>query len=209
MYRQVPNQLTVLRLVVAVVFFLILNQFRYPDSPSWILWTAMGFFIFGMLTDIADGYLARRWNVESTFGRIMDPFVDKVMVIGAFMFLSGPRFVNPAAVEAGAFFNMVSGVYPWMVAIVLARELLVTGIRGEMESGGLRFGASVYGKLKTLVQSIVIPFILGIVALDPELPGRAWMKWVRDPMVYTMVLVTFLSGVPYILRAAKALKPQT
>ena len=55
MYRQVPNQLTVLRLVVAVVFFLILNQFRYPDSPSWILWTAMGFFIFGMLTDIADG----------------------------------------------------------------------------------------------------------------------------------------------------------
>jgi len=209
MYRQVPNQLTVLRLVVAVVFFLILNQFRYPDRPSWILWTAMGFFIFGMLTDIADGYLARRWNVESTFGRIMDPFVDKVMVIGAFMYLSGPRFVNPAAVEAGAFFNMVSGVYPWMVAIVLARELLVTGIRGEMESGGLRFGASVYGKLKTLVQSIVIPFILGIVALDPELPGRAWMKWVRDPMVYTMVLVTFLSGVPYILRAAKALKPQT
>ena len=209
MYRQVPNQLTVLRLVVAVVFFLILNQFRYPDRPSWILWTAMGFFIFGMLTDIADGYLARRWNVESTFGRIMDPFVDKVMVIGAFMYLSGPRFVNPAAVEAGAFFNMVSGVYPWMVAIVLARELLVTGIRGEMESSGLRFGASVYGKLKTLVQSIVIPFILGIVALDPELPGRAWMKWVRDPMVYTMVLVTFLSGVPYILRAAKALKPQT
>lgn len=209
MYRQVPNQLTVLRLVVAVVFFLILNQVRYPDSPPWILWTAVGFFIFGMLTDIADGYLARRWNVESTFGRIMDPFVDKVMVIGAFIYLSGPRFVNPAAVEAGSFFNMVSGVYPWMVAIVLARELLVTGIRGEMESDGLRFGASVYGKLKTLVQSIVIPFILGIVALDPELPGREWMKWVRDPMVYTMVVVTFLSGVPYILRAAKALKPQT
>ena len=108
MYRHLPNQLTVLRLLIAAVFFLILNQYRYPDpQKTWVLWTAMGFFIFGMLTDVADGYLARRWKVESTFGRIMDPFVDKVMVIGAFIYLSGPRFVDPQKVEDGSFFNMV------------------------------------------------------------------------------------------------------
>ena len=205
MYRKLPNQLTVLRLAVAAIFFLTLNQYRYP-SPSWVLWTAMGFFIFAMLTDIADGYLARRWEVESTFGRIMDPFVDKVIVIGAFIYLSGPRFVDPHAVEAGSFFNMVSGVYPWMVAVVLARELLVTGIRGEMESRGVQFGAKLFGKLKTLVQSIVVPFILGIVALDPNRPGREWTKFVRDPMIYTMVVVTVLSGWPYIRAATRAMK---
>lgn len=198
--RQLPNQLTVLRLVMAGVFFFVLNQFRYSrgHDDGWILWTAMGIFIFAMLTDIADGYLARRWNVESTFGRVMDPFVDKIIVLGAFIYLAGGRFIDGNA--------MVSGIYPWMVALILARELLVTAIRGELEGMGVRFGAKLSGKLKTLLQSVGIPFILGIVALDPNVEGHAWMRWVREGFAYAMVIATVISGVPYITGAIRAMK---
>ena len=105
---------------------------------------ALGIYIIAALTDIADGYLARKFKVESTFGRIMDPFADKVLNIGAFIYLAGSRFVDPQAVEAGTFFTMISGVYPWMVVVILARELLVTGIRGEMEGRGIKFGANIF-----------------------------------------------------------------
>lgn len=207
--RNLPNQITMLRLVLAGVFFIVLNQYRYPHGSPAILWTAMGFFIVASLTDVLDGYLARRWKVESTFGRIMDPFVDKVLVIGTLISLAGARFVNPAAVQSGSFFTMISGIYPWMVAIMLARELLVTGIRGELESRGIKFGANVWGKLKTLLQSVGIPFILGIVALNPRLEGRQWMTIVREGFAYGMTVATLLSGIPYITGAIRELRGQT
>lgn len=215
MYKNLPNALTILRLVLAGVFFVTLNQFRYirEHESNWILWTAMGIFIVAMLTDVADGYLARRWKVESTFGRIMDPVVDKVMILGALIYLAGPRFIDPDVVtnEDHLLFNMVpgnmvSGFYPWMVAVVLVRELLVTAVRSELETSGTKFGAKLHGKLKALIQSMVIPFILGIVALDPNLEGHGWMVYVRNVLVYTMVLVTVLSGLPYLMHAAKVLK---
>lgn len=198
--RQLPNLLTVMRLLLAGVFFFVLNQFRYTPghTDGWIMWTAMGIFIVAMLTDIADGYLARRWNVESTFGRIMDPFVDKIVVLGALIYLAGPRFIDGT--------SMVTGIYPWMVVVMLARELLVTAVRGELESTGVRFGAMLPGKLKTLLQSVGIPFILGIVALDPNVEGHEWMRWVRDGFAYAMVLATVVSGIPYITGAMRAMK---
>ena len=208
MRHRLPNQLTILRLLLAAVFFMALNQFRYSrgHEQGWILWTAMAVFIFGMLTDIADGYLARRWKVESTFGRIMDPFVDKVMVLGALIYLASTSFVDSQAVATNSLFTMVSGIYPWMIAVVLARELLVTGIRGEMESRGLKFGAKVSGKIKTMVQSVGIPFILGVVALDPNEEGHNWMIWVRDVFAYGMVVTTIASGIPYVTSAVRAMK---
>ena len=198
MYRQLPNQLTILRLVLAGVFFLVINQYRYPGGTDagWWLGIAIVVFILAVLTDLFDGYLARRWHVESRFGRIMDPFCDKVLIIGAFIYLAGPRFVIAHAVEQGQLFTMVSGVYPWMVAVMLARELLVTGIRGEMESTGTQYGASIFGKLKMLLQSIGVPVILWIVWLDPQTPGREAWGVVRDVLVYTIVVVTVLSGLP-------------
>ncbi len=141
MYRSLPNLLTIARLVLASVFFLILGWYRFPSGPDWALWVAIILFIIAASTDYLDGYLARRWNVESQFGRIMDPFCDKVLILGAFIYLAGPRFVDPIAVKEPQEFafhilkgNMVSGIYPWMVALILARELLVTGIRGSFRS---------------------------------------------------------------------------
>jgi len=209
-HPNLPNQLTVLRLLMAVVFFFFLNLFRYAQGhdEGWKLWTAMGIFIAAMLTDIADGHLARKWKVESTFGRIMDPFVDKVVVLGALIYLAGPRFVDPVAAEAGQFFTMASGIYPWMVVVIFAREMLVTAIRGAIEGEGARFGAKWQGKLKTLFQSVGIPFILGIVALDPNVDGHGWMRPVREFFAYGMVIITVLSGLPYITGALRVMRPK-
>lgn len=207
MYKHLPNQLTLLRLVLSGVFFIILNQYRYVGAAKpqgWILFSAIVVFVLAAVTDFMDGYLARRWNVESTFGRIMDPFCDKVMVIGALIYLAGPRFVMPEKVEAGAFFNMVSGVYPWMVVVILARELLVTGIRGELEGMGIKFGANIFGKLKMVLQSVMVPVVLLLIWIDPVKHSAA--AWTRDILVYLTVIVTILSGLPYIFGAMRAMK---
>ena len=65
MRAQLPNQLTLLRLLVAGVFFLVLSQYRYPQGPAWAIWLGFALFVLGALTDVADGYLARRWHVGS------------------------------------------------------------------------------------------------------------------------------------------------
>jgi CDP-diacylglycerol--glycerol-3-phosphate 3-phosphatidyltransferase len=206
MYAQVPNQLTLLRLILAAVFFVVLNQYRYAAAGDpFVLPVAIAIFILAAITDSLDGYLARRWNVESTFGRIMDPLCDKVLVIGAFVYLAGPRFVDPQAVEAGSFFTMITGVYPWMVVLILTRELLVTSVRGELENSGVQFGANVFGKLKMILQSFSIPILLAIVWLNP-VADRQWLAWVRDILVYLTIIVTVLSGVPYVVRAAHVLR---
>lgn len=209
-YRQVPNALTVTRLLLAGAFFLVLNQYRYGgpghDPQTLILAVSAMLFVLGVVTDALDGHLARRWKVESTFGRIMDPFCDKVLVIGAFIYLAGPRFVIPQRAYEDVFFNMVSGVYPWMVALMLARELLVTGIRGELEGTGVKFPAILSGKLKMILQSVVVPAVLLIVWADPMVEGRAWLGWLRDGLVYATVLATVVSGLPYVSSAIAVLR---
>lgn len=217
MYRQLPNALTIARLILAGVFFVVLNQYRYTPGhvavPGWWLILAIVIFLLAISTDWLDGYLARRWKAESTFGRIMDPFCDKVLIIGAFIYLAGPRFVDPTVIEGATSHrfgllpgNMITGFYPWMVALMLARELLVTGIRGEIESMGVKFGANIWGKLKTTFQATVIPVILLIVLLDPNKDGQQWMAHVRLVLVYATVFVTVASGVPYITGAMRVMK---
>ncbi len=205
--RSLPNAITLLRLVLAAGFFAALNSYRYPDTNTLWAGLAVGLFIAAAITDALDGYLARRWQVVSTFGRIMDPFCDKVLIMGAFIYLAGPRFVIPERVEADDFFTMITGIYPWMVVVILARELLVTAIRGVVESMGVSFGSKLSGKIKMILQSIVIPIVLIIVLVfDPNDPDNLWAKWVRDVLVYFTVVVTLWSGIPYVtgLRAVLA-----
>jgi CDP-diacylglycerol--glycerol-3-phosphate 3-phosphatidyltransferase len=191
-----------LRLVLAAAFFASLNAYRYPDHNTTWANVAVGLFILAAITDALDGYLARRWEVVSTFGRIMDPFCDKVLVLGAFAYLAGPRFVVPEWVqEPNAFFTMATGVYPWMVAVLLARELLVTGFRGEAESQGESFAAGWSGKGKMILQSVTIPLVIFLVVNFET--GRAegtWARWTCYVMVYATVGVTIWSGLPYLGR---------
>lgn len=210
LWRNLPNGLTVLRLVLAGAFFAALNAFRYtaadlpPEHAGWGN-LAIVLFIAACITDALDGYLARKWHVESIFGRIMDPFCDKVLILGAFIYLTGPRFTIPESVKAGDFHNMATGVYPWMVMLILARELLVTGIRGVIEGMGRSAASNWSGKAKMILQSITVPIILMLV-INFKPSVNAWASWACAVLVYLTLIVTVWSGLPYIagLRALLA-----
>ena len=215
MYRHLPNQLTLLRLVLAGVFFISLNQYRYTpqavnsatDADFWLL-LAISLFLLAAVTDALDGYLARKWHVESTFGRIMDPFCDKVLILGAFIYLAGPRFAVQIDGPRGPIHGSISGVYPWMVAIILARELLVTAVRGELESAGVHFGSNIFGKAKMILQSAGVPLILVIVWLDPIRAGGGALTTCLTLITSTIIIVTVISGLPYLLQSRSAFRTE-
>jgi phosphatidylglycerophosphate synthase len=206
-WQQLPNALTVLRAVLAAGFFAALNAYRYPDEN--VIWgnVAIGLFIAAAITDALDGYLARKWKVESIFGRIMDPFCDKVLILGAFIYLIGPRFLVKSWVEDGSYFTMATAVYPWMVVVILARELLVTGIRGVVESMGLSGASNWSGKAKMILQSIVVPIVLFLV-INFRTHQTPWAMWTCHILVYATLLVTVWSGLPYVTGLRKIMLQQ-
>lgn len=208
--RWTPNALTALRLVIAAAFFLLLSVWNYPASelvvsakhPLWAYLVAAALFVLAALTDAIDGPLARRWKVVSRFGRVMDPFADKVLVVGAFVMLAGPTFGIEATPGKPQF--QVSGVYSWMVVIILGRELLVTSIRAAMEAEGRDFSADWSGKAKMIIQACVIPFILILLGITSVSKGE-WGRVLIDVAVWITVAITVISGIPYIIRGFRSL----
>jgi CDP-diacylglycerol--glycerol-3-phosphate 3-phosphatidyltransferase len=207
--RWLPNALTSLRLVIAAVFFVLLSVGDYqgrdlvvtPKSPLWRYLVAAVLFGLAALTDLLDGPLARRWKVVSKFGRVMDPFADKVLVVGAFVMLAGPSF---GLDEGDKPHFQVSGVWPWMVVVILGRELLVTSIRAVAEEDGKDFSAEFAGKAKMVLQACVIPFILVMLGIT-EVHRGSWGRFVIDLAVWVTVAVTVASGVPYVVKGYAAL----
>lgn len=195
----IPNALTLARFALTAVFVAILAL--APADREGLgracLWAA-GVFVVAACTDALDGFLARRWSVISTFGRVMDPVADKVLVIGALILLAGPTF----HVQAPGGSYQVSGVEGWMVVIVLLRELVVTSIRAVLESQGVKFGADAAGKAKMVLQSAVTPLILVLIGVSWPEPGT-WGRSVVLAGVWAMLLATVVSGLPYLARAVR------
>jgi len=184
----IPNLITLSRLVLTFVVLILITFQRY-----WIATTCL--FVVAVATDFLDGYLARKWNQVTTLGRIMDPFVDKMIIGGTMIFLVAlPQ----------------SGISAWMTFIVIAREMFITGLRSVLEGQGVDFSAKLSGKLKMLLQSVVIPMCL--ISLSPvfrEALGAGWPTFqiTRDVLLWTMVLVTVYSGAEYVVRGWRAMKP--
>ncbi len=197
-YAQLPNLLTMIRGVMAVMFFIAVGFYDGPDQGVAWLWVATGLFVIAAITDFLDGHLARRWHVVSAFGRVMDPFCDKLLVMGAFVMMAGARFEVPEWAENEHWITNATGVMPWMVVVMLGRELFVTSARGVAESAGIAFGASWTGKAKMALQATVIPIVLGLVAAAPP-STHAWSAWVTQLLMWMTVLVTLLSGIPYAM----------
>ncbi len=201
---RIPNALTTLRVLLAAIFLTLLSFYHHPATNNWTLPAATALFIIAALTDALDGFLARKWGVVSLFGRVMDPFADKILILGAFLMLAGPSFVSHAG-------HSVTSVAPWMVAIILARELLVTSLRGAYESRGVSFAAGWAGKAKMTLQSFAVPAILLLVWLAPQESLRAGaFFWIIRAIVWTTVAVTAVSAWPYLAKAiaARPAEPQ-
>lgn len=215
--RHIPNLLTGLRILLAGFLFTLFSfylEVRVSGGgflgPATYADTTIGhffrdyeaivlngffvlFFVAG-ITDALDGYFARRWNVTTIFGRIADPFADKIMISGTFvLFVPLGQDILPVA--------------PWMVVAILAREYLVTSIRGYAESTGVAFPASNWGKFKMLLQSLCCGWLFLFLANENFL--NPWARPIMVALVWLTVIVTLISGVIYIQTARRLLKTES
>ena len=199
MFAHVPNAITGSRLILAAVFFVLLGLYQHEGrGDPLLLDLAFGVYVVALASDWLDGYLARRWRVEGQFGRIVDPFVDKVLVLGSFIFFAGKNFVIQE--EHTSVVRTISGVAPWMVVLILARELLVTSIRGAGENAGVSFAAAYVGKVKMVLQSATILVVLLYVNyfVQTQGPVEQAARYFRNGCIWGTVVFTLYSGVPYV-----------
>ena len=184
-----PNKLTVSRFVLTIAFLgAMFSQVKYHETVALIL------FIAGGITDFLDGYIARRDKLITNFGILMDPLADKIMVCSAFIAFVGLNWIPP-----------------WMVVIIVARELAITGLRLLAASKGVVLAAEGYGKHKTITQIAAIIAILVMASYEQwGAPGRAvfglqvfgepWVKGFAQLAIWLAVILTFTSGWLYLWR---------
>lgn len=197
-----PNQITVARMILSVVFFVLLACYE-PQNGTLLLKVSFVMFVLAALTDILDGYLARKLNQVSAFGRIVDPIMDKVMVCGGFIFLMSSVFRETISSYEQTLPHWLTGqtassIQAWMLVVIIGREFLISGLRGYSESIGKQFPATWSGKLKMFLQCFALGAILFVMAWTPDV---VWTIWVKIISVWLAVLVTLYSGVIYIVNA--------
>jgi CDP-diacylglycerol--glycerol-3-phosphate 3-phosphatidyltransferase len=187
-----PNQLTSLRLLLSVIMFGFITRDYY--LTSFVL------FIIAAGTDWLDGYYARKYGQVTTLGRILDPFADKVIVCGTFIFLVADPNMKDVA----------GGLRAWMVVVMVGRELLVTALRSFIEDRGSDFSAKMSGKLKMVLQCVAAGTCLFYLYLAYKVPPTAhaaeWVWWILVITVWSSVVLTVYSGVVYILVAVRLLR---
>jgi CDP-diacylglycerol--glycerol-3-phosphate 3-phosphatidyltransferase len=178
----VPNALTAFRIVLVPVFAWML--LAHPDEPRWRLLTA-GVFTLAILTDSLDGYLARRHNLVTKFGKLADPIADKALTGMALICLS-----------------IIGELWWWATVVILVREWGITILRFAM----LRYGvmaAGRGGKIKTFVQAIAIILYLlplgAVAAWSPVLAAVA--TWVAVVVMLAAVVLTVVTGLDYVREA--------
>lgn len=182
-----PNQLTSIRLILSVVTFVLMSLEFYLAS--------LVLFIIAAGTDWLDGYFARKYGQVTTLGRILDPFADKVIICGTFIYL--------IAVPVMA--QVPWGLRAWMVVVVIARELLVTVLRSAIEQQGSDFSAKMAGKLKMALQCLAAGVCLYYLTYaNPLQTAPQWLWFLLVASVWSSVLLTIYSGVMYVFAAVAA-----
>lgn len=168
-----------MRFVLSIIFFAFLS-YRWYDIAFYS-------YLLAWFTDWLDGYLARKKGLLTDFGRIADPFVDKIIVCGGFILL----------------IQHANGIIPsWMVVVIVAREFLVNSIRSYSESKGIEFGATIWGKAKMFIQSLTISLILLFYAY---LQCFEEIKLGIVAMLWLTMIITLVSGVKYLVKAGPSL----
>ncbi len=196
MIKQIPNILTLGRLVLTIIFLAMILYSPRVDNRPFFLDVAFVIFLVAGLTDIADGPIARKLGVASKFGRMLDPLADKVLVCGAFIcfaIIGEPFLFNlPHSTQA---------VIHWSVAAVLIlREGYVTALRHIYEAKGIDFRAVASGKIKMFIQS----FAIGTVVIKAaHVPTATWGCWFTTITFAIMIITTVVSGLYATRRTEK------
>lgn len=216
----VPNTLTMFRIVFAIAVF------YFCAVNNWDL--CLLFFILASVTDFIDGWWARKFNQITIFGRIMDPFADKFLICGVFICLLGIPSLSQSQGPIPAWLML----QPWMVVVIVARELLVTSLRAVVEKSGGDFSAKWIGKWKMGVQCIALIACFLLLAgtvgyrssgeieqrslvgecIDRFCGAGEWTKFVFIVWLVSLwgtVLITLYSGITYCINATKTIRNQS
>jgi CDP-diacylglycerol--glycerol-3-phosphate 3-phosphatidyltransferase len=169
----VPNVLTVLRILLVPVLVVALLD----ETPNGDVLAAIVFAV-ASATDLVDGYLARSRGSITTFGKLMDPVADKLLIVGALLAL-----VSLNRLEA------------WVAMVIIAREFAVTVLRMGAQQQGVTVSAARLGKIKTVVQ---VAMVMSLILWD----GHAWV----DGLVYATVAITLISGIDVFLHICRGVR---
>src|SRR6185295_6069626 len=156
-FMTAANKVTSFRFLLCILYYVWLSMAAGKPSAARDVQLLTVIFILNQIiawSDLLDGYLARKYKEVTHFGRIADPLVDKILVVGSFIFF---LVLDPLPKIFTA----------WFAVVVLGREFLVSGIRGAMEAAGIPFPASVWGKIKTVIQNSTVGLALGYAAWFP------------------------------------------
>ena len=186
-----PNILTVGRILVTPLFIILLF-YDHPYAKSWALFI----FVAAMLTDIFDGYYARKYNLVTDYGRFLDPLADKIMVLSALIS-----------------FAVMNVVPYWMVSLIIFRDVFITGLRIAMSSKNKTMVTSKIAKRKTLSQVLIIIFILFNIGFN-----SLSISWIEEmilfsrqyELIYYLTLLvtsfTVLTGFTYLYTNRSVIK---
>jgi len=180
----IPNGLSFVRVPLAVGIFLGIEQ------SAWL--TCLILLVLALLSDAVDGWWARRYGPLTALGRNLDPLTDKVLVCGCFVYLVG----LPSAQIA-----------PWMATLIVSRELLVTGLRGVVEASGQPFGADWFGKLKMILQSVVLCGVFLLECLNEWGYAEIYQRLMAAQIVLKYLMLASVVGslVQYLVKAGRRL----
>ena len=190
----VPNKISAARLLLSFVFFALL--------PLQLYWAALVVFVVAAGTDWVDGWYARKYNMVTKLGRVLDPFCDKILICGAYILL---------AVEMDDLFPWHAKIAGWMAVVVVGRELLVTVLRSMIEGAGGDFSAKWAGKLKMGFQCVAVGACLVALAMKHVVaePATAeipvWLNIILIGSVWLSIYSTLQSGWGYCVAAGKYL----
>jgi CDP-diacylglycerol--glycerol-3-phosphate 3-phosphatidyltransferase len=185
-----PNKLTLSRLVLTLAFLFVI----FLDPNPWRDTVALFLFSAASITDYFDGMIARRDKLITNFGILMDPLADKILVCSAFIAFVGEHWIAA-----------------WMVVVVVARELSITGLRLLAASQNVVLAAERFGKHKTISQIIAILALLvlhaypnwgkfGEVVVGFQIAGKPWVVWFTSISVWVAITLTLISGAIYLWR---------
>ncbi|MCI6432158.1 MAG: CDP-diacylglycerol--glycerol-3-phosphate 3-phosphatidyltransferase [Oliverpabstia sp.] len=174
-----PNKLTLLR-VILIPFFVVC---MLAVNAGWGKWAALAIFIIASLTDMLDGYLARRDNLVTNFGKFMDPLADKLLVCSAMICLVD-----------------MERIPSWVVIIIIGREFVISGFRLIASDNGVVIAANYWGKIKTVCQMIMIIVVIA------DLGGVFVV--VEQVLIYLSLILTVISLATYLWDNRKVLSMQ-
>ena len=182
-----PNVLTVARIIMIFVALVLATNAGLPTAEPTASELLLRYIAFGLaflagITDLVDGYLARKWNQVTDFGALMDPLADKVFVTVSMFFLVAIQLI-PA----------------WVAAIVICREFMVTGLRTLAAKSGKVISADKLGKLKTFLQMmlLLVSALIWMQLIDQSMPV---VLWIMRVLIGGVVVVTVVSGANYFIK---------